>query len=105
MTTKGPRTGRSYPDLAHLFFSIHKPISFKKLNATRRDDKIHKHVSIIFDFCFLFFYICFFIFIILKLIYLIKDKNIMNFYKLFIQKHYNYFFEEILIIIIIYIKI
>ena len=58
------------------------------------DDKIHKSVPFIFYFCFyfLFFYICFFIFIILKLIYFIKNKNVMNFYKLFIKKHSNYYY-------------
>ena len=57
----------------------------------------HLQFIFVFIFYFLFFYICFFIFIILKLIYFIKNKNIMNFYKLFIKK--------ILIIIIInYIK-
>ena len=66
------------------------------------DEKISKPIPFTFDFLFLFlflfFYICFFIFIILKLIYFIKNKNIMNFYKLFIK--------NILIIIIInYIKI
>ena len=63
------------------------------------NEKILKPVSFTFDFCFyfLFVYICFFIFIMLKLIYFIKNKNIMNFYKLFIKK--------ILIIIIIYIKV
>ena len=50
-----------------------------------------------FYFLFFIFYICFLIFIILKLIYFIKNKNIMNFYKLFIK--------NILIIIIIYIKV
>ena len=53
------------------------------------DRKIPKAASFTFDFCFYFFYICLFIFIILKLIYFIKIKNIMNFYKLFIKKHYN----------------
>ena len=45
----------------------------------------------------IFFYICFFIFIILKLIYFIKNKNIMNFI--------NYLLKNILIIIIIIIII
>ena len=58
------------------------------------DEKILKLIPFIFDFC---FYFLFFIFIILKLIYYIKNKNIMNFLKLFIK--------NILIIIIIYIKV
>ena len=74
-----------------IFFLIPKSISFKKLNGARRNGKIPKPVLFTFDFCFyfLFFNICFFIFIILKLIYFIKNKNIMNFYKLFIKKHSN----------------
>ena len=91
---------RPHPNLAYLFFSILKPILFKKLNGQGGDEKILKPAPFIFD----FFYIFFFIFIILKLLYFIKNKNIMNFYKLFIKKHSN-FFEEILIIIIIYIKV
>ena len=88
MTTEGFGTRRSYSDLTHLFFSILKLISFKKLNEMGRDEKISKPVSFIFDFCFYFLF--FYIFILLKLIYFIKNKNIMNFYKLFIKKHYNY---------------
>ena len=45
---------------------------------------------LIFVFVFVFilkFKFCFFI--ILKLIYFIKNKNIMNFYKLFVKKHFN----------------
>ena len=48
-----------------LFFLILKPIPFKKLRTAR--------LHLIFVFIF----------------YYIKDKNIMNFYKLFINKHYN----------------
>ena len=51
--------------------------------------KIPKPVPFTFDFL-LIFYICFFI--ILKLIYFIKNKNLMNFYKLFIKKHFNYYY-------------
>ena len=83
--------------MARLFFLILKLVSFKKLNGAGGDGKILKPDSFIFYFCFIFFYIYFFIFIILKLIYFIKNKNIMNFYKLFIK--------NILIIIIIYIKV
>ena len=76
MTTEGFGTGLSHPDPTRLFFSILKPVSFKKLNGTGRggDEKISKPAPFTFDFCFyfLFFYICFFIFIILKLIYFIK---------------------------------
>ena len=83
-------TRRSHLNYTHLFFLILKPISFKKLNELGWNEKILKHVSFTFDFCFyfLFFYIYFFIFVILKLIYLITNKNIMNFYKLFIKKYY-----------------
>ena len=48
-------------------------------------------------FVFIFLYLVF-IFIVLKLIFFIKNKNIMNFYKLFIK-------NIIIIIIIIYIKV
>ena len=103
MTSGGFGTRRPYPDQARLFFLILKLISFKKLNRAGRDrdEKIPRPVPFTFDFYFYFlffiFYICFFIFIILKLIYFIKNKNIMNFYKLFIKK--------ILIFIFIYIKV
>ena len=93
---------RPHLDSAHLFFSILKPISFKKLNGTGQRRKFpnsfNLHLIFVFIFIFYFFYICFFIFIILKLIYFIKNKNIMNFI--------NYLLQNILIIIIInYIKI
>ena len=79
--------------LDSFIFLIHKLISFKKLNEARWDGKIPEPVPFIFDFCFYFLN-----FIILKLIYFIKNKNIMNFYKLFIK-------NIIIIIIINYIKI
>ena len=70
----------------------------KKLNQLGWVDgngKILIPVLFIFDFYFLYFIFVFII--ILNLIYFIKNKNIMNFYKLFIK--------NIQIIIIIYIKI
>ena len=87
-------TRRPHLDSARLFFLIPKPISFKKLNGAGQNGKIPKPVPFTFYFCFyfLFFYICFFIFIILKLIYFIKNENIMNFYKLFIKKYSNYYY-------------
>ena len=82
-------TRRSHPDPVRLFFfSIPKPIPFKNLNGTGWfgwDEKIFKLVPFTFDFYFIFF-------IILKLICFIKNKNIMNFYKLFIKKHFNYYY-------------
>ena len=63
-------------------------------------NSFHLHLIFVFSFYFLFFIFLFFnfILIILKLTYFIKNKNIMNFYKLFIK--------NILIIIIInYIKV
>ena len=96
MTTEGFGTGWPHPDPAYLFFSIPKLISFKKLNGSGGDRKILKPVPFTFDFCFYFlfliFYIYLLIFIILKLIYFLKIKNIMNFYKLFIKKHSNYYY-------------
>ena len=56
--------GRPYPDQAHLFFSIPKPVPFKKLNEMGRidgDGKIPKPAMFIFDFC---FYYYFFIFVL-----------------------------------------
>ena len=47
--------------------------------------------SIFVLFCFIFLYL-FFIFIILKLIYFIKNNNIMSFYKLFIKKYSNNYY-------------
>ena len=56
--------------------------------------KISNSAPFTFDFCFyfLFFIVLYLFFIILKLIYFIKNKNIMNFYKLFIKKHSNYYY-------------
>ena len=75
--------GRSHPDPAHLFFSIPKLVSFKKLNRAgwRWKNSQTRPVYILFLFLFLnfnFLYLLF-IFIILKLIFFIKIKNIMNF--------------------------
>ena len=80
---EGFGTRRSHFNLIRLFFLIPKLISFKKVNGTRMR-KFSKPVSFIFDFCFYFFIFAFFI--ILKLIYFIKNKNIINLYKLFIKK-------------------
>ena len=60
-----------------------------------KDEKIPKPVVC---FYFLFVLYLFYIFIILKLKYFIKNKNVMNFYKLIIK-------NIIIIIIIIYIKV
>ena len=88
MTAKGFGTRWPHPDPTRLFFLILKLVSFKKLNGLGRDGKIPNPIPFIFDFYFKFFYIFFFIFIILKLIYFIKNKNIINFYKLFIKKKF-----------------
>ena len=50
---------RPHLDSAHLFFLIHKPISFKKLNGVGRDGKILKPVPFTFDFCFYFVFLIF----------------------------------------------
>ena len=60
----------------------------KQLNGTGEVIEMEKFLNppclhLIFDFYFL---------IILKLIYFIKNINIMNFYKLFIKKHYDYYY-------------
>ena len=85
--------GGPIPTLVRLFFSIPKPIPFKKLNGTewwRWENSQTCLIYILFLFLFFIFYFCFFI--ILKLIYFIKNKNIMIFYKLFIKKHSNYYY-------------
>ena len=94
MTTGGFGTGRSHPDPTRLFFSILKLVSFKKLNKAGRrwENSQTRLVYILFLFLFFnfnFFYICFFIFIILKLIFFIKIKKNMIFYKLFLKKYNN----------------
>ena len=53
-------TGQPHPDPTRLFFSISKPIPFKKLNRTGwgpvgKDGKILKPAPFTFDFCFYFF--------------------------------------------------
>ena len=101
---RGFGTWLPYPDPTRLFFSILKYVLFKKIKRDRVGIRKFPNLSrlhfiFVFIFYFKFFYIFLFIFIILKLIYFIKNKNIMNFYKLFIKK------IIIIIIIIIYIKV
>ena len=93
-------TGRSHPDPARLFFSIPKLVSFKKLNRVGRrwENFQTRPVYILFLFLFLkFIFYLFFYFYYIKINIFHKNKNIMNFYKLFIK--------NIIIIIIIYIKV
>ena len=93
--------GRSHPDQARLFFSIPKLVSFKKLNRAGRRCGNFQTRSVYILFLFLFFYFNFlyflFYFYYIKINIFHKNKNIMNFYKLFIK--------NIIIIIIIYIKV
>ena len=77
----------SRPD-SFIFFQFSNLSYFKKLNYTGQVDKDEK----IYNTPCLYFIFVFIIFIILKLIYFIKNKNIMSFYKLFIIKHYNYYY-------------
>ena len=81
-----------------IYFLIPKHVPFKKLNGAARaglagmenfSNPPRLYLIFVFIFNFKFFI---FIFIILKLIYFIKIKNIMNFYKLFIKKHSNYYY-------------
>ena len=92
-------TERSHPDSARLFFSILKLVSFKKLNKAGWiwENSQTRPVYILF-FIFNFFYIFSFYFYHIKINIFHKNKNIMNFYKLFIK-------NIIIIIIIIYIKL
>ena len=77
--------GQSHPDLSNLFFSIPKYVIFKKLNGTNglADMRKFSNLSCLY---FIFVFIFIFIFIILKLIYFIKNKNIMNFQFLIFSK-------------------
>ena len=101
MTTRGFETGRSHPDPTHLFFSILKLVSFKKLNRAGRRCENSQTIPVYILFLFLFFNFNFlyflFYFYYIKINIFHKNKNIMNFYKLFIKK--------IIIIVIIYIKV
>ena len=75
---------------ARLFFSILKLVSFKKLNRAGRrcENSQTRPVYILFLFLIFNFY---FYYIKINIFY--KNKNIMNFYKLFIKKHYyNYYY-------------
>ena len=97
MIIEGFGTERSHPDPNRLLFSISKLFLFKKLNGGRVgmrkfSNPPRLYLIFVFIFYFKFFIFVFFIFIILKLIYFIKNKNIMNFYKLFIKKHSNYYY-------------
>ena len=92
MTIEEFGTGRSHPDPARLFFSIPKIVSFKKLNrAERRLENFQTRPVYILFFNFKFFKFSFFFnyFYYIKINIFHKNKNIMNFYKLFIKKHYN----------------
>ena len=88
----GSRRGRPIPlyQFYHVyFFQFSNSSHLKKLNETGQDMRMGKFpypIMFTFDFYFWLF------FIILKLIYFIKNKNIMNFYKLFINKYSNYYY-------------
>ena len=69
MTTGGFGTGRSHPDLARLFFSILKLVSFKKLNRAERRWENSQTRPVYILFLFLFFKFNFFIFDFLFLLY------------------------------------
>ena len=84
---RGSRRGGPIPTSARLFFSIPNLVPFEKLNEV--DEKILRTTPFTFYFI---FYFLFLFFIVLKLICFIKNKNIMNFYKLFIKKHYYYYY-------------
>ena len=90
--------GRVHPDLTRFSFSILKHVPFKKLNRTRRSGLVGiGKFSNPFRLHLIFVFILYFVFYYIKINIFHKNKNIMNFYKLFIKK--------ILIIIIIYIKV
>ena len=85
--------GRYHPNPARLFFSILKLVSFKKLNRAGRiwENSQTCLVYILFLF-FLILMFLFFFFYYIKINIFHKNKNIMNFYKLFIKKSYNYYY-------------
>ena len=90
---EGSGRGGPIPTSVRLFFSIPNSVPFKKLNGVGRfgrDGKIPIPNLVYILFLFLFFIFVFFV--ILKLIYFMKNKNSMNFYKLFIKKHSNYYY-------------
>ena len=89
MTTGGFGAGRSHPDSARLFFSIFKLTSFKKLNKVRRRWKNSQTHPVYILFLFLFFLYLLFYFYYIQINIFYKNKNIMNFYILFIKNHYN----------------
>ena len=93
---EGFGTGRSHPNPTRLFFSIPKLVSFKKLNRAGRrwENSQTRPVYILFLFLFLNFnfFIFVFYFYYIKIIIFHKNKNIMDFYKLFIKKHYNNYY-------------
>ena len=81
--------GRSHPDPARLFFSIPKLVSIKKLNrAGRRWKNSQTRPVYIFFLILIFLYLLFYLYYI-KINIFHNNKNIMNFYTLFIKKHYN----------------
>ena len=86
-------TRQSHPDPVYLFFSILQLVSFKKLNKAGRrwENSQTRIVYILFLFLFLNFnfFIFVFYFYYIKISIFHNNKNIMNFYKLFIKKHYN----------------
>ena len=80
---------QSHPDPTRLFFSILKLVSFKKLNrAGRRWENSRSRPVYILFFNFNFFIFAFYFYYI-KINIFHKNKNIMNFLKVFIKKHYN----------------
>ena len=78
----GNGTTSSHPRPIYLF-KFQNPSPLKKLNEARQG-RAGMGKSFTFDIFYIYF-IFVFIFIILKLIYFIKNKNIMNFYKVFIK--------------------
>ena len=78
--------GQSHLDPACLFFLIPKLVSFKKLNRAGRRWKNSQTRPIYILFLFFSFNFNFFIFYCIKINIFHKNKNIMNFYKLFIKK-------------------
>ena len=77
------------PTLVRLFFSILKSVLFKKLNGTGQNGlaRIGKFSNMSRLYLIFIFFIFFYYYIKINIFH--KNKNIMNFYKLFTKKHYN----------------
>ena len=96
MTKGGFGTGRSHSTQLIYFFQFLNLPHLKNKTGRDGDGKISKLTPFTFYFCFFFKILIFFIFAFyfyyIRINIFHKNKNIMNFYKLFIKKHYNNYY-------------